>query len=182
MAQNINNVQCLFWQNAGHLQAPLGQTYQVPPSSPTGMIGMSRRDPDGGKISTHKRNMGFTAGKPSKDLYNAWRKCVKDEMTARNSVLPNDKPANYTEVDFLSIYIGIRALLPAFDLIATAMAANNQAHIMDLEEAVVDLIKDAVKKLEHTKRRASGVLVNPWLAPTQVILDPTLLHPGAPVL
>jgi len=76
----------------------------------------------------------------------------------------------------------MRALLPACNLIATAVAANNQAHITDFEEAVVDLIKDSVKKLEHTKIRASGVPANPWLALVQVTLEPRLLPPGAPVL
>jgi len=96
-------------------------------------------------------------------------------MTTRNFVLVNDKPASYPDADFLLIYTGMRALLPARDLITTAVAAYNQVHIMDVEEALVDLIKDCVKKLQDTKTRANGVLVNPWLAPVQVILDPTLL-------
>jgi len=107
---------------------------------------------------------------------------VKDQMTARNLVLSNDKPANYPDADFLPIYTGMRALLPACDLIATAGAANNQAYIMDVEEVVVDLIKDCVKKLEDTKRRTNGVLVNPWLVPAQMTLDSTVLPLGAPVL
>jgi len=80
-------------QNAGHLQAPLGQTYQLPPSTLIGTIGMSCRNPDGQNISAHKTNFSFTAGKPSEDLYKSWRKCVKHQMTARNFVLVNDKPA-----------------------------------------------------------------------------------------
>jgi len=53
MAQNMNNVQYVFLQNAGHLQAPPGQTYELPLSSLIGMIGMSRRNPDDQKISPH---------------------------------------------------------------------------------------------------------------------------------
>jgi len=103
-------------------------------------------------------------------------------MTARNFVLPNDKPANYPDLDFLPISTVIRALLLACDLIATAAAANNQAHITVVEETVVDIIKDCVKKLQDPKRRANGVLANPWLAPAHVTSDPTVLPPGVPVL
>jgi len=169
-------------QNAGHLQATLGQMYQLPPSTLIGTIGMSCRNPDGRKISAHKTNMGFTAGKPSEDLYKTWRKCVNDQITARNFVLVNDKPASYSDADFLPIYTGMKALLPACDLIATTVAANNQAHVTDVEEVLVDLIKDCVKKLQDTNKRTNGVLANPWLAPAQVTLDPTLLLPGAPFL
>jgi len=76
MVQNIINIQYVFMQNAGHLQAPPGQMYQLPPSTLIGTIGMSHRNPDGQKISTHGTNMGFTAGRPSEDLYKGWRKCV----------------------------------------------------------------------------------------------------------
>jgi len=143
---------------------------------------MSRRDPDGHKICAHKTNMGFTAGKPSEDLYNAWRKCVKDQMTARNFMLVKDKPASYPDADFLLMYTEMSALLPTCDLIATAVAANNQAYIMNVEERLVDLIKDCGKKLQDTKKRANCVLANPGLALAQVTLDATLLPPGAPVL
>jgi len=64
MAQNIINVQYVFMQSTGHLQAPRGQMYQLPPSTLIGTIGMCRRNPDGQKINAHKMNMGFTAGKP----------------------------------------------------------------------------------------------------------------------
>jgi len=107
---------------------------------------------------------------------------MKDQMTARHFVLPNDKPANYNDTDFLPIYTGMKALLPACDLIATAAAAINQAHITDANEAVIDLIKDCVNKLQDTKKRANGFLANQWVAPTQVTLDPMLLPLGAPVL
>ena len=169
-------------QNAGHLQAPPRQTYQLPASTLIGTIGTSHRNPDGRKISTHTTNMAFTAGKPSENLYKAWRKCVKDQITERNFVLVNGKPASYRDTDFLPIYTGRRALLPACDLIATAVAANNQADITEVKEALVDLIKDCVKKLQDTKKRANGVLANPYLAPAQVTLNPTLLPPGTPVL
>jgi len=48
-------------QNAGHLQAQREQTYQLPPSTLIGTIGMSDSNPDGPKISAHNMNMGFTA-------------------------------------------------------------------------------------------------------------------------
>jgi len=72
--------------------------------------------------------------------------------------------------------------LLACDLISTALAANNQAHITDVEEALVALIKDCVTKMQDTRKRANRVLENRWLAPAQVKLDPTLLPLRATVL
>jgi len=46
----------------------------------------------------------------------------------------------------------MRALLPACDLMATAVAANNQSHITEVEEELVDEIKDCLKKLQDTKK------------------------------
>jgi len=107
---------------------------------------------------------------------------VKDQMTARNFVLVNDKGAGHSVADFLPIYTCMGGLLPVCDLIATAVAANNQAHITEVEEVLIDLIKDCVKKLQDTKTRANGILANPWLAPAQVTLDLRLLLPGTSVL
>ena len=103
-------------------------------------------------------------------------------MTAKNFVFPNDKPANSPDAHFLLIYTGIKAFLTAYNLITTAAAANNQAYVMDIEKGVIDQIKDSVKKLQDTKRRANGVLVNQWLALALLILDPTSLALGTPVL
>jgi len=77
---------------------------------------------------------------------------VKDQMTARNFVLVNHKHARYPDRDFRQIYTGLRTLLPACDLIATAVFANNQAHIRDVEDVLVDLIKHCVKKLQDTTK------------------------------
>ena len=71
MAQNLNNVQYVFMQNAGLLQAPPGQTYQLPPSSLIGPIGMRRRNPDGRLISIHKTNLGLANDAVGEALYTA---------------------------------------------------------------------------------------------------------------
>jgi len=123
--------------------------------------------------------MGFTAGKPSENLYKTERKCVKNQMTARNFLLVNVKPTSHSDVDFLPIYTGMRASLPAGDPIATAVTANNQAHKTDIEEVLIDFIKDWVKKLQDRKKKANCLLVNQGLGPAQVTLDPTFLPPGA---
>ena len=107
---------------------------------------------------------------------------MKDQTTAQNFVPPNVKPANYPEADFLPIYTGMRALLPEWHLIPTTVAANNQADIREVKEVVVDIIKDRVKKLQDTNKRAMGVPASLLLAPAQMTLDPTLQPPGAPVL
>ena len=77
---------------------------------------------------------------------------MKEQMTARNFVVGNDKPSSYPHKDFLPIYTGLRPLLPACDLITTAVAANNLADKTDIEEVLLDLIKDCVKKLQDTKQ------------------------------
>jgi len=105
----------------------MGESYHLPPCCLIERIDLSRINPDGRKISTHKTNMGFTACKSSEDLYQAWRIFVQDQMTAWNFVLPNDKPANYPDTDFLPMYTGMRAWLPACYLIATTGAVNNRA-------------------------------------------------------
>jgi len=139
MAQKIINVQDVFiTQNAGHLLALPRETYQVPACTIIGNIGMSPGNPDGRKVTPHKTNMGFTAGKPRENLHKTWRKWVKDQMTARNFVLVNDKPASDPDADFLQMYTGMRAVSPAREVVDTAVAGNNEAHIKVVEEALVD--------------------------------------------
>ena len=65
-------------QNAGLLQAPPGQMYQLPKSSLIGPIGMRLRNPDGRLISIHKTNLGFANDAVGEALYTASRNCVKD--------------------------------------------------------------------------------------------------------
>jgi len=54
------------------------------------------------------------------------------------------------DVEFLQIVAGLRQLRPAYDELATASAANNIPGMGEVEEAVVQLVKDCGKKLTNT--------------------------------
>jgi hypothetical protein len=177
MAQN-NNMQYVFTQNPGVL-AP-GQTDQFPPSSLQGAIAMHRANPGGRAISAHKLNLGFTDEPNQRLLYTVWRNCAKDQMIARNFAPVQRKAANFPDADFLPIYTGMRTLRPACDYIVSAVAANNLQRIVDIEEAVVELVKDSCRKLNDTNNKGRMIVPNPAIPPAQVVVHASLLPPGAP--
>jgi len=106
MAQNVNNVHYVHMANTEQAPPP-GQTYQLPPNSLAGHIGMGRSNPGGRSTTDHKLNMGFLMDNPGKAQYNAWRNIVKDLMIARNFV-PGATMINYPEADFQPIFAGMR--------------------------------------------------------------------------
>jgi len=177
MAQNIN-LQYVFMQNPGVL-AP-GQTDQLPPSSLQGGIGMRRTNPGGRLVSAHKLNMGFTQVQAQKRLYTEWRDCAKDQMIARGFAPTNRLAQNFPDADFLPIYTGMRTLRPACDLIVSAVAANDMHRLEDIEEAIVELVKDSCRKLNDTNNKGRMVVPNPAIPPGQVVVHASLLPPGAP--
>jgi hypothetical protein len=177
MAQN-NNMQYVFTQYPG-LLAP-GQTAQFPPSSLQGAITMHRTNPGGRAISAHKVNLGFTEEPNQKVLYTVWRNCAKDQMIARNFAPVQRKAANFPDAEFLPIYTGMRTLRPACDYIVSAVAANNLQRIVDIEEAVVELVTDSCRKLNDTRNKGRMIVPNPAIPPAQVVMHESLLPPGAP--
>jgi len=177
MAQNIN-MQYVFMQNAGVL-AP-GQTDQLPPSSLQGAISMHRTNPGGRAISDHKLNMGFTQVQAQKKMYTEWRNCAKDQMIARGFAPAGRTAKNFPDADFLPICTGMRTLRPACDLIVSAVAANDMHRLEDIEEAVVELVKDSCRKLNDTNNKGKMVVPNPAIPPGQVVVHASLLPPGAP--
>ena len=62
MAQNIIKVQYIHMQNPGAQLALQGQTNQLLPNSPTGVISAKRKNPETGKrkIKMHKAFIGIT--------------------------------------------------------------------------------------------------------------------------
>jgi len=168
-------------QNPGAQQAPQGQTYQLPPSSLPGLISVKRRNPEAGKrkITTHKTFIGITNDVAGEALYAGWRDTVKDQMLARNYA----DIKTFPDADFQPIVAGMRRLLPACDALATASAANNIRLMQEIDEGVVQLVKDCGKKLTNTLgKQVSGAPPpgNPGVLPVQVIIRGTLLPPGAP--
>jgi len=165
-------------QNAGVL-AP-GQTDQLPPSSLQGAISMHRTNPGGRAIRDHKLNMGFTQVQGQKKMYTEERNCAKDQMIARGFAPAGRMAKDFPDADFLPICTGMRTLRPACDLIVPAVAANDMHRLEDIEEAVVELVKDSCWKLNDTNNKCKMVVPNPSIAPGQVVVHPSLLLPGAP--
>ena len=144
MAHNIN-MQFVFMQNAGVLVT--GQTDQVPPSSLPGVISMHHTNPVSRAVSTQKLNMGFTQVQAQKKMYTAWRNCAKYPMIARGFAPAGRMARTFPDANFLPIYTGMRTLHPACDHIVSAVAANDMHHLVDIEEAVVELVKHSCRKL-----------------------------------
>jgi len=75
----------------------------------------------------------------------------------------------------------MRRLKPACDELATASAANNMASMQEIDEAVLQLVKDCGKKLANTIRTNNHVAPpGPGVPPAQVIVRPMLLPLNAP--
>ena len=181
MAQNIINVQYIHMQNPGLQQAPPGQTYQLPPNSLTGEISVKCKNPEAGKlkIKTHKAFIGITDDAAGEALYAHWRETVKDQMLARNY----DDIYQFPEAEFQQIIAALRRLLPGCDALATASAANNIRLLQEIDEGVVQLVKDWGKKLTNTRRkrvRGAPRPGNPRVPPAQGIVRGAILPPGAP--
>jgi len=153
---------------------------QLPSSSLQGNINMHRTNPGGRAISDHKLNMGFTQVPAQKKMYTEWRNCTKDQMIARGFAPAGRTAKSYPDADFLPIDTGMRTLHPACDLILSAVAANNMHRLEDIEEAVVELVKDSGRKLNDTNNKGNMVVPNPAIPPGQVIVHSSLLLPGAP--
>ena len=131
-------------------------------------------------ISAHKLNLGFTEDPNEKVLYTVWRNCVKDQMIARGFAPPGRKATNFPDADFLPIYTGMRTLRPACDYIVSAVAANDMQRLENIEEAVVELVKDSCRKLNNTNNQGNMRVPNPLIPPAQVVVAVSLLPPGAP--
>jgi len=177
MAQNIN-MQYVFMQNAGVLLP--GGTDQLRPSSLQGAISMHRTNPGGRAISDHKLNMGFTQVQAQKEMYTEWRNCVKDQMIARGFAPAGRTAIEFPDADFLPIYTCMRTLRAAYDLIVFPVAANDMHRLEEIEEAFVELVKDSCPKVNDTNNKGKMVVPDPAIPAGQVVVDASLLPPGAP--
>jgi len=124
--------------------------------------------------------MGFTQVQPQKTMYTEWRNCAMDQMIAMGFAPAGRTAKGFPDADFLPIYTGMSTLHPECDLIVSAVAANDMHRLEDIEEAVVELVKNSCRKLNDTNNK--GKMVVPNLAnPTgQVVVHTSLLPPGAP--
>jgi len=171
-------MQYVFMQNAG-VVAP-AETDQLAPSSLQGAISMHRTNPGGRAISDHKLNMGFTQVPAQKKMYTEWRNCTKDQMIARGFAPAGRTAKDFPDTDFLPICTGMRTFRPACDLIVSALKAIDMHRLEDIEEAVVELVKDNCRKLNDTNNKGKMVVPNPAIPPVHVVVHRSLLPPGAP--
>jgi hypothetical protein len=178
MAQNINNVQYALMPAGGAQQPPpAGQTYHLPGNTLVGEY--SARRMDHRKISDHKLTLGVpphAKGHPPAE-YLTWRDAVKDQMLARGYITDNSQ---FPDAEFQQIVGGMRRLKPACDELATASAVNNMPSMQEIDEAVLQLVKDCGKKLAHTIKTTKKVPPGPGVPPGQVIVNPVLLPLNAP--
>ena len=181
MVQNIITVQYIHMQTLGVQQAPPGQTYQLPPNSRPGEIRVKHKNPDAGKrkIKTHKAFIGITDDTAGEALYAHWRETVKDQMLARNY----DDIYQFPDAEFQRIVAGMGRLLPVCDALATASAAKDIRLLQEIDEGVVQLVKDGGKKLTNTRgKRFQGAPRpgNTGVPPAQVIVRGAILPLSAP--
>jgi len=111
---------------------------------------------------------------------------VKDQLVAANF-----KPlGNFAIREFLPIVPRIRRLRPACDHLARESAANNVGHMGEADEAIVQLVKNCMRKMTTTmdkqlqivaKGQPAPALGQPGLPTAQVMVPPLLLPRGAPI-
>jgi len=105
--------------------------------------------------------------------YLSWRDAGKDQMLARGYISGN---WHFRDAKFQQIVEAIRRLKPACDELATASAANNMASMQEIDEAVLQLVKDYGKKVANTIRTNNYVPPPcPGVPPAQPIVRPMLL-------
>ena len=99
-------------------------------------------------------------------------------MFARGYILDN---WHFPDAEFQQIIEGMRRLKPARDELATASAANNIASMQEIDEAVLQLVKDCGKQLANTIRINNHVPPPGSGVPcAHVIVRPMLLPLNAP--
>jgi len=101
-------------------------------------------------------------------------------MIARGFAPAGRTAKDFPDADFLPICTGMRTLRPACDLIVSAVAANDMHRLEDIEEAVVELVKDSCWKVNDTNNKGKMVVPNPAIPHGQVVVHASLLPPGAP--
>jgi len=176
MAQNMNNIQYTLMPAGGPQQAPAGETYQLPANSLIGEI--SHRSTDRGKISEHKLSIGIPAGDIGDSIYSTWQDTVKNQILARGYLTDLHY---FPVVEFQQIIASVRRLRPACDALATVLAVNDIPRMQEVDEAVVQLVKDCGKKLTNTIKRPNKPFPQvPGVPPAQVRVSDMLLPANAP--
>jgi len=101
-------------------------------------------------------------------------------MIARGFAPAGRTAKDFPDADFLPIRTGMRTLHPACDLIVSTVAANDMHHLEDIEETVMELVKDSCRKLNDTNNKGKIGVPNAAIPHGQVVVHASLLRPGAP--
>jgi len=141
---------------------------------------MHRTNPRSPAASAHKLNMGFTQVQAQKKISTEWWNRARDQMIARSFGPAGRMAKDFTDTHFLTIYTGMRTLCPAGDLVVCAVAANDKHRLGEIEQAVVELVKNSCRKLNDRNNKGKMVVANPAIPPGQVVGHALLLLPGAP--
>ena len=176
MGQNINIIQYELMPRGGPQLTLAGQIYQLPANSLIGEI--SFRCSDKRKITEHKRSMGIVVGLQGDAIYGAWRDTIKDQMFARCYQMDLH---HFPDAEFLQIVTGFRQLRPGCDELATVSAANDIPGMQKVDMAVVQLVKNCVKKLTNPNNLKNKPCPQvPGVPPAEVIMLNILLPANAP--
>jgi len=97
--------------------------------------------------------MGFTQVQAQKKMYTEWRKCAKDQRIERGFAPAWRTAKGFADADFLPIYTCLRTLPPACDVIVSAGSVNDMHGLEDIEEGVVELVKESCRKLNDTNNQ-----------------------------
>ena len=126
--------------------------------------------------------MGFTQVQAQKKMYTEWRNCAKDQRIERGFAPARRTAKGFADADFLPIYTCLRTLPPACDVIVSAGSVNHMHGLEDIEQGVVELVKESCRKLNDTNNKDKMVVQNPAIHPGQVVVHALLLPPRAPNL
>ena len=101
-------------------------------------------------------------------------------MIARGFAAAGQMAIKFPGADFLPIYKGMQTMPPACDHIVSGVAAHDMHCLEEIEESVVELVKDSCRKLNDINNKGKMVVPNPAVPPGQVVLHASLLPPAAP--
>jgi len=88
---------------------------------------------------------------------------------------------HFPDIEFQQIIPGLRRLRPACDEIATASPANNIPRMQEVDEGVVQLVKDCAKKLTKTIQRPNKPFPQvSGVPPAQVRVPDMVVSANAP--
>lgn len=177
--QNLPFVPYVHMVNVANGQKGQGSPLDLLPVITYAAVDVHARQPMAHLVSHYKTTVGFTGDPNGKTLYTRWRQTVRDQMSARNFTNLNTFP----DAEFHDIVLGMRRLRPGCDGLATAHAGGNTHLIRAIDESIIQLVRDIGKKfttslLLHPPQQP--VAGGPVIAPGHLMVDPSLLPPGAP--